>query len=813
MKHTFSPFKRRIVLIFFATTFLSTISAQSFLHGITQDSLQVPLPFVSISLLSATDTSLLTGVITNEKGEFIFKNISNGNYRIKASSVGYGNLLTPSFAYDSTKGYEVPVLVLHVAKELNQVSVTAFKNIISFENGMVVMNVENSAFTTGNTAFNLLKKMPGVTIDNSYNISINGSGARVMIDGRLQQLSAQEIYSILNSMSANAVSKIEVMNTPPAKYDAGGSGGMINIVTKKVKIVGTSGSVNADISTGEKYRGGIDASLNYKGKKITLVSNLAYQDRVTNTTYTFNKIFRFGDKVSHMDQLGNQVFNQHSLRYKAGVDFDISKKTIIGFLVSAGPVSTPSSDVGINQINGYNDLGFDHTPFRAHVSDHWSNPNYNITAEHTFDTTGTALSFAADYTNFKGKRNAISENYFSNAAGEEILPRRIFLSKHNSDIKISTQKLDFRKNILTTLALETGIKATFVDSKNSYTLENQNNQTGEFELDSSNSNNNHYLENILAGYINFKKQFKHASMQFGGRVEKTNVHASNKELNFELSRHYLKFFPTITLDYPRSDKHNFSFSITRRIDRPNYTNLNPYKSYQDAYTSSLGNPDLLPQTSYNFNFSHTYKHKLTNSFSIKQFTNLLMNYELQNDSTRETIMTIKNIAGTIYIYSPFVQQKMNSWWNCTFSGYVYVAQFIGTVNNAPINKWVNSYFANLNNDFTLKKDFKLSVAAFYAGPNEFGIQYFKSKWGMDVELKKSLLKNKLTLSLVAMDIFYKDIFTVGSKFQTQDIFFRIKNDTRRIQLSLSYNFGKVKVEKKTSIGNDDEKNRLEKKMD
>jgi hypothetical protein len=144
---------------------------------------------------------------------------------------------------------------------------------------------------------------------------------------------------------------------------------------------------------------------------------------------------------------------------------------------------------------------------------------------------------------------------------------------------------------------------------------------------------------------------------------------------------------------------------------------------------------------------------------------------------------------------------------------VYVAQFSGSVNNAPIDKWINSYFFNINNDFTLKKDFKFSIAAFYAGPNEFGIQYFKSKWGLDLELKKSLLKNKLTVSIAAMDVFYKDIFTVGSKFQTQDIFFRIKNDTRRIQLSASYNFGKVKAEKRRSIGNDDEKNRLEKKMD
>lgn len=813
MKQSFSPFRREFALLFLALPFLSTLSAQSELKGVSQDSLKVPLPFVSISLLSANDSSLLTGVITNENGAFNFKNISSGTYLIKASCVGYAEQLTPVITYDSLKGYDVPVIVLHAASELKQVSVTAFKDVISFENGMVVMNVENSAFTTGNTVFNLLKQMPGVTIDNNNNITINGNGASVMIDGRLQQLSANEIYSVLNSMSAQSVSKIEVMNTPPAKYDAAGSGGMINIVTKKIKIVGSSGSVNGDISKGEKYRGGIDASFNYKGKRITLVTNLAYQDRVYNTNYVFNKTFRFNNQESHMDQIGNQVFNQHSLRYKVGADVELGKKTIVGFLVSAGPVSTPSSDVGINQVSGYNDFGFDHTPFRAHVSDNWSNPNFNITAEHTFDTVGTVLNLAADYTIFNGKRSAISENYFSNAEGDEVQPRRIFLSKHHSDIKIATQKLDFRKNMFKLVDMETGVKATFVDSRNNYTLENQNNQTGEFELDLNNSNNNLYLENILAGYINFKKQFKRISVQAGIRAENTSVHASNKELGFELTRNYLKWFPTVTIDYNRSDKHSFNFSVTRRIDRPNYKDLNPYKSYQDAYTSSLGNSDLLPQTALNFNASHTYKHKFTNSVSVKYFTNLIMNYELQNDSTRETIMTVKNITGTMYIYNAFVQQKITSWWNGRLSGHAYIAKFIGTVNNAPIDKWVNSYFVNINNDFTLKNDFKLSVAAFYAGPNEFGIQYFKSKWGLNLELKRAFLNNKLTISLAAMDIFYKDIFAYGSKFQTQDILFTIKNDSQRLQISASYNFGKVKVEKRADIGNDDEKNRLEKKMD
>lgn len=803
------PLKKKLGSFFFFTTIFFSSFGQPVLHGVTQDSLKAPIPFVSVSLLAGKDSSLVAGDITNEKGEFVFKTISTGSYCIKVNSVGYLETITPLFSYDSTRGYEMPPIELKTANELKQISVTAFRDVLKFENGMVVMNVENSSFTTGNTVFNLLKKMPGVTIDNSYNISINGNGAGVMIDGRLQQLPAEQIFSLLNSMPAGSISKIEVMNTPGAKYDAGGSGGMINIVTKKMKIYGTSGNINGDISKGEKYRGGIDASLNYKGKKITLVSSLGYQDRVYNTTYVFNKTIRIGDQAMHMDQQGNQVFNQRRVRYKIGADYELGKRTIIGFLINGGPVATPSSDVGINQISGYNVIGFDHSPFRAHVSDDWSNPNYNLTAEHQFDTSGTTLSLTADYTNYTGKRSAVSENYFSNAAGDEILPRRIFLSKHASDIRISTQKLDFKKNLTSTLAFETGAKATFVNSKNTYTLENQNNQTEQFELDTSNSNKNVYLENILAAYVNVKKQLKHASMQVGLRGENTYFHVSNKELHFDVAKNYFFLFPTITFDYPRSDKHSFNFSLTRRIDRQNYTALNPYKSYQDAYTSSLGNSGLLPQTVYQLNLSHTYKHRFTNTFSVRHFSNLIMNYEMQEGF--ETVMTVKNItSGTMFIYSPFIQQKVTNWWNCMVSGHAIVTKFIGSVNNAPIDKWVNSYFVNINNDLSLKKEFKLSVAAFYAGPNEFGIQYFNSKWGLDLEVKKAFLKNKLTVSLAVLDVFYKDIYTVGSKFQAQDILFTIKNDTQRVQIGMSYNFGKVKAEKREELSNDQEKDRLEK---
>lgn len=808
-----NPGKILVYIICFCLS--GEVWGQASLKGRVLDTASSPVSFASVGLLKANDSLLIKGSISTEQGEILFENIRPGDYLIKIIAVGYDETYSPVLHLDSAGVLQLPDIAMRSkGVVLDEVSVTAIKRTVEFKDGMIIMNVENSPLASGNTALDLLKRLPGVYVDNQNTVFLNGkAGVRIMIDGKIQRLPQQQLTAVLNGMTAESITKIEVMNNPPAKYDAEGTGGMINIVTKKVKLIGVSGNISAGGSHGIANRGATDGSLNYKGRKFTFFSNAGYGNRIFYSNYVFDKTVPFNGNVTYLKELGEQINYQQVFYYKAGMDFYLSEKTTVGFFINGEPASTPFTDIGNNKISGYNGLGYDHTPYNVKVTDNWSNPGYNVNAEHRFDTLGTQLNFSADYSNYKGARVALSQNPFLDANNNEVLPANVYRNSTLTNIRIFTQKLDFVKNMTKSIFMETGLKATFTDSRNDYTFERKNDSTGVFQNDTNYSNKYVYHENILAAYLNFKKQFKKASLQLGGRGENTIVDAHNTTSGFKLTRNYFYFFPNLTFDYPRSDLHDFQVSLTRRIDRPGYKDLNPFKSYQDNYSSTMGNPYLLPQTEYNLSFTYSYKHFLYNTFTYSRYANFMLGFDFQNDSTKETTSTSRNINGSNYVsYNLFLQKKISKWWNFTASGSVFYQDYQGTIVGTNINRSAFAYNAFVSNDILLPKNFKMQIAFSYVSPSVYGINYINQRWSLDIGMKKTLLKDKLTISFSVFDIFYKNVFSMHAKFQNMDYIFIAPNDTRRAWLNISYKFGKIKVQKRQVLSNEQEKQRLDDKL-
>jgi hypothetical protein len=803
--------------IAFALTFFiySNIISQS-VSGKILDSLNVPVPFSTIALLRSNDSSLVKGNISNDKGEYFFEKLAPGNYLIKAVFVGYNDFYSSVFRLDSTAKFKVPDISLQAKGiNLNEVSVVSIKQAVEFKNGMIVLNVEDSPLSVGNNVFELLKRLPGVYVDNQNNITLNGkSGVTVMIDGRQQRLSGQQLVSVLSSMSSDQLSKIELMNNPPAKYDAAGTTGIINVITKKVKLVGFSGSLNAGGSKGVVYRGSADAALNYKGKKVTIFSNIGYANRDFYSKYVFDKTVTYKGNATYMNEDGEQVDTQKSLTGRIGADWYVTDKTTIGFLASGGPGASPMTDKGINRVSGYNDIGFDYSLFNVKVTDDWQNPNYNMNFEHTFDTLGTTLNFSSDYSSFTGKRRANSDNYFLDPDGNNALNPNVIVSQHITDVKIFTQKLDFKKNLSKTLEFETGAKATFVDNSNVYTLQRLDIPSELFILDTLVSNNYKYTENIYAAYFNFAKQLKKSSFQVGARGENTVVDALDKISGFHLIRNYFNFFPNVSYDLNSVKNQSFQFKISRRINRPGYNDLNPYKSYQDNYSVTTGNPFLLPQLNLNYSFTHGYKNTLFNTITFVQAKNFILRYDSQNDSTKETNSSIANLSGNNYHiwYSIFFQKQITKWWNVNVSTYMGYMHYEGILNGLKYERTYFDYNASLNNDIVLPKSFKIQVSAFYASPNLYGVFLFKPRWSFDVGIKKSFFDKKLTVNFSVFDIFYTNVERLTAKYQGLNVIFNKPNDTRRGWLAINYKFGKIRVQKRQAGSNDEEKGRLDGKL-
>jgi hypothetical protein len=797
-----SMYRLNIFLFMLMFSLISfTGAAQIMVKGKVVDSTNTAAPFISVALINAKDSSLLKGNISNDKGEYEFENIKKGNYLIKAVSVGYINSYSNFFSIDSlAKTVSIPDLKLNSnGIDLKEISITAIKPAVEFKDGMIIMNVENSPLAAGNTVFDLLRRLPGVYIDNQNNISLNGrSGVRVLIDGRLQRLTGQQLASMLMSMSAETVSKMEVMSNPPVKYDAEGTGGLINIITNKVKVVGFSGNISGGISKGYAYRGGLDGSLNYKGKKFTFYSSMGFGDRTFYNKYTFDKIVTFNNNKTYLNEIGATTDLQNYLNGKIGLDLYPNKKTTIGFLINGGINNTPHTDRGINSVSGYNDVGFDHYKFDMNENNKWTLPTYNVYAERKLDTTGGTLSFSADYIDYKQVRNILSENVFLDNTNSEVLPANVFKARHNSTVKVFAPKLDLKKNIGKIGSFEAGVKAGFTENTNDYTFARQNTSTKLFDVDTNVSNKYLYDEVILAGYLNFKREFKYGSFQIGGRGENTEVNAINKTNGFKLTRNYFRFFPNLSLSLSKNRNHTFQLSLSSRIQRPNYPDLNPYKSYQDYYSSTIGNPNLLPQGLYIGNVNYSFKNSIYNTLSYAHFVTPVIYYDLQNDTTKETVSQATNFTGNNYYYGYqlYIQKQIKQWWNLSFNGTAYYTHFEGTIKGNHFERATTTFNLWLNNDLILPKKFKIQIVGSYNAPSIFGINFNGERWRLDIGIKKNLFKDKLSLGVNFADIFYTDINRSRSQFQNQNTYFVSRNDTQRLQFNLNYKFGKIRVQKR-----------------
>ncbi len=788
--------------------------SQNSINGKISDSASVPLPFCALALLNASDSSIVKGNITDENGGFTFINTLPGFYILKASSVGFKDGFSSNFKIDSlTKEISTKIILKNSYNNLNEVTVTVIKKTIEIKNGVITMNIENSPLASGNTVFDLIKKLPGVFVDSQNNIILNGRGSvRILINGQIQRISNEQLVLVLMGMNAELVSKIEVMKNPPAKYDAEGSGGLINIITKKVNVIGLSGSINSNINKGDFYRGSVDGSLNYKYNKLVVFSNFGYANRIFDFNYKFDRTFGREDSLTYLKQNGNQRISQELYHYKLGSDFYINKKNTIGFLISGGVTSAPIIDIAKNEITGYNNFGYNYTTSSLQIADDFTSPNYNINFEHKFDTTGTVINFSADFSDFKEKVNRLNENLFLNNIDLETLPQRNFKSITNSEIKIFTQKVDFTKSFKKNLVFECGLKSTIVQNTNDYTFERKNTFTGNYENDTIISNKYLYNEEIFAGYFNFKKEFKYTTYQIGARIENTIIDAKNN-LGFKLNRNYFNFFPNLSFDYHKSAKHGFQLNFSERIDRPSYKDVNPYLAYQDFFYAIKGNPTLFPQINYSGSFVYVYNEMLYNTVGYYLNTNYMLNLDLQLDTTNLITNTIKNIkSNSGYYYNLYIQKQLKSWWSLTVSGDVFYQIFNGNINNAPFDRTLFGYDFSINNDLILFKKLKVQVNGYYYSPTIYGITSSSNFWWVDLALKKTYLNDNLIFNLSFSDIFHTNFYSTKTQFGDQNYFYRNIRDTRRVSLSVIYKFGKIKVNGRQSTSNDNEKVRLDSQL-
>ena len=752
------------------------------------------VPEATVLLLHAADSSLVKTAMTNSNGSYNTALLPDGSYLVKVTASGLEPKMSAPVAVQGS-AVTIPDLVVEERrKQIGEVTVRAQKPLIEAKADRIIVNVENNIANTGSTAMEVLQRSPGVNVDQNDNISLKGKqGVNVMIDGKLVPVQGADLANILKAMPSNSIEKIELISNPGARYDAAGTAGIINIKTKKDKRVGMNGSITGGYGQGiyPKANGGF--SLNYRNKKVNIYTNYNYAYRemknelVLYRKFDSNNVYQFA-----YDQHNYARITGRSNWGTVGVDYTLSPKTTVGAVLSGG--------INNRDLNSYNSAfvldeqqqiisSFANT---TNNDNRFNNYSVNANLRHSFDTTGRELTVDADYARYSGDNNQHLFTTYANPDGSPLgVPSRIY-GLLNGYTDIRSLKADYVHPLRGDARFEAGIKTSFVTADNDPAFYDRS--SGVDVYDSSKSNHFIYKENINAAYVNVNKEWPKWSVQLGLRAEQTIAKGHQLVNDSRFDRNYVQLFPNIAVTRHLDAKNDLGITLSRRIDRPTYEQLNPFRNYLDPSSIHEGNPYLNPAFTYVAELSHIYKGKFITQLTFTRTMDAITQVIVPSNTDKITLITDRNLAtNTVYTLSGAYPFQLAKWWNSTNSVVFYYSHYAGDVANTQLNDGTFGATLSTQNSFTLPKDWSAELSAWYQSEQRYGYMILRPMSGVNIGVQKNFLDKKLTAKLGVTDIFLEQNPEGHSDFNGYHEDFIVKRDTRNVNISLTYRFGKRTV--------------------
>ena len=765
----------------------------------------------TITLLRFKDSSVVKLSVANKAGKYEFDVVPEGKYLVSITASGHSKGYSEIFEISAAKSDVTlkTIELIPVAKSLSEVTVTAKKPLIEQKLDRMVVNVEASVTNVGASAMEVLEKSPGISVDKDGNISLKGKqGVQVYIDGRPTYLGGTDLANLLRNMNASQLEQIEIMTNPPAKYDAAGNSGIINIKTKKTKQFGYNGSLSSTWSQGRYAKVSESFNFNYRKNKVNLFTNIGYSNRKNFQDLNIQRKFiDIGSKEvkSLFDQESRIRESGESYNAKIGMDYFASKKTTLGAVVNG--FYNPGTFSNRSNVHILNPSGVlqSQTLARTNNDKKWKNFSTNLNLRHVFDSTGRELTMDADYLVYNSTDMQDLVNAYYNTVGVPTFKPDTLLGSLPQHITIYSGKADYSHPLKKGAKFEAGIKTSVVKTDNDGVYHNLINKQP--ILDSGRSNHFIYKENVYAAYINYSRPFgKKWKGQFGLRVENThsNGHSAGYEytalqnkfmyVNKYFKRDYTQLFPTAFLQFNLNTKNSFILNYGRRINRPDYEDLNPFIHFLDRYTFEQGNPNLQPQFSHNVELSHTYKGFLTTTLNYSKTTNIITEVLEQNTIKNETFVKKSNIASQRqYGVSVAVGGQLKKWW----SGNVYINVFNnlykGIVNNDYISIGATTGQLNISNQFKLSKTWNAELSGFYQSPAFEGVFKIQGLGALNMGVSKQIMKGKGTIRFSAKDILLTQKAKGTIVYSNIDAAFQQRRDSRQVALGFTYRFNKGKL--------------------
>lgn len=744
--------------------------------------------YSEVYLFQKTTNKLIKTELTNANGEFVFTSVSKENYDLKMNwKEEVITLSTVNAQSDTNLGTLTAKIE---SQQLQEVVVEKKKPYIERSEGKMILNLDNTISAAGSSAFEVLEKAPSVTIDDNDNISLRGkNNVLVQIDGKLTPMTGTNLGNYLRGIPSNAVDKIEFITNPSAKYDASGTA-IINIKMKKDKRKGTNGTVSIAYGQGIYPKSNNGVSLNHRNKKIALYGNYSFAYREGfNELLLKREFYEDNNFMGAFDQNNYLKMNFRNHIGRIGMDYFANDKNTFGIIVNK--VSNRFDPTGENATDVYDSNNALASRFTTsnRSKDNWQNHSVNLNHKVLLDTLGTEITTDFDYANYGNKTQQNFLTRYFDLNNTEFQNPYLLYGNIKGNLDIYSLKSDFVTTFKNKIKLESGYKTSYVKADNNLAFYDRS--TGVDVYDPTKSNHFIYKENINAVYVNSSKTFGKWSAQIGLRMENTNITGDQLVNNESFKNNYTQWFPSLFMSYNFNDKNSLEFNYSRRIARPSYDQLNPFKFYLDPTTYKEGNTFLNPQTTHSFEVTHVLNQKIFTTVSFSRTNDNITEVIAPSDTEDQvTIQTNKNldtfdIAG-LFIVMPL---EFTKWWSSTNSLNFYQGWYSGTVANTTLQNQGNFTF-NMNsvNNFKITKTFSSEFTANYRAREIYAFMDVDPIWFINIGFQKKF-KNNSTLKLVVNDVFYTNKTTAFTEFRNYKEGFRVARDTRVAVLSYTYNFG------------------------
>lgn len=784
----------RFPLLFLLALFPLVLLSQTYkVSGSVKDSDGKPLPFSNVILLKALDNTQVKGISADAEGRFTLEGIPEDLYYLQAKYFGYKSTLV---ALEIKRNIQIGALVLEPDSEwLDEVVVTGQKPTVERKADRIIFNVENTVLGEG-TTWDILRNAPGVIIVQN-NLEIRGQIASVYLNDRKIQLSQNEIQEFLKGLSGDMISSVEVIPNPPASYEAA-DGSILNIRTKENVVPGYKGNVRAQYTQGIFPKYSFGTSHYFKNDKVGIFVNYAYNPRKefkdTDSRINFindqNEIFArwntdFGQTTRSRDQQLNMIF-----------DYKPSERDLLNFTsnLSFSPNMEFQNELFTDMRNNTGVL--DSTlQTNSGIEEDLQNLSFDLNYERKLKKEDATIKANVHYTYYELTRlQDGSSDYFDDAG--DFIRNFTFATDALQDINITTGQIDYYTPVKSG-SFESGLRGSWINSKSGIDYFADNNNLPPFDI--ALSDNFNYKEGVYAAYASLSQDWEKWSLRLGLRAEQTNVESKSETLLQINTQNYFELFPSVFLTRKLGPDHSITFDYSRKLTRPKYSDLNPFRYFLNENNYLEGNPNLVPNFSHNLNLNFSIKDIYFIDFYYRDNGRYISSLSFQ-DNENQTLREIKqNVQkSTSYGLDFTISRSINNFWSLYFYNSLFYEDETFLAEESTIETYTNrvtGYYGYLNNALTFTKDgtFTGDLSLTYLSGFLYGSFKVSEIIRLNIGLRKTLWNNRAVISLVAEDLLGRANGTFTTRYANQDNAYKEVPETQIVRLGFTYKFGNFRL--------------------